>query len=233
MRALVVFLLLIGALCARAVNSTYTASPNLMLRPPFPNSKLLLVSTNFTVDPDAGRFVLTIDTSYSSPFPRGAVGPLPRTTLIGSITWQLPGIVMFSFTGENSVSCQQATSSPPMCPYLESLVDGPFVFGATPSTGATLGVVFQALTTYIDPITQKPRDFLGSYVPFYYVCVGSCEPFGAAVPPAPLPQNASFTVRRELTDEEQKRESVECCTRLRNECIDECIADIAGLHVSD
>lgn len=193
--------LLLGALvlaflayhAALATNSTYSVSPTVFIRPPFPNSKLILTSSNLTVDPGAGKFYLTVDTTYSSP---QAVGVLPRATLIGNIAWQQPGLVLFSFSGDTSASCFQAlSSSPPLCPYLQSLVNGPFYFGASPSTGATVAVTLEASTTYIDPNTGVASNFLGANIPLAYVCIDTCEEFGAQVPPSPLPENLTVTVR--------------------------------------
>lgn len=180
---------------ALATNSTYSVSPTVFIRPPFPNTKLILTSSNLTVDPATGRFYLTVDTTYSSP---QAVGVLPRATLIGTISWQQPGLVLFSFSGDTSDSCSQPlSSSPPLCPYLQTLVNGPFYFGADPSTGATVVVTLEASTTYIDPVTNGASNFLGANIPLAYVCDGTCEEFGAEVPPSPLPANSSVTVRLE------------------------------------
>lgn len=201
--------LLLGALvllhlmhAALATNSTYAVSPDVFIQPPFVNSKLLLRASNLTVDPAAGRFYLTVDATYASS--QGA-GVLPRATLVGSIAWQLPGLVLFSFAGDSDASCSQPLSSaPPLCPYLQRLVNGPFYFGASPSSGATLVVTLEASNA--GP-SSASVNFLGASIPLAYVCIGSCEPFGAQVPPAPLPQNASFTVRRASDAHEEPVES--------------------------
>lgn len=190
---LVALVLLAALVGTRATNSTYSVAPTVMIRPIFPNSKLILTASNLTVDPDAGRFYLTVDCTYSG---QAGVGVLPRATLVGRIAWQQPGLVMFSFADDTSASCQQPlSSSPPLCPYIQELVNGPFYFGASPSTGATVALTLEASTTYIDPMTNQPLNFLGASIPLAYVCEGVCEEFGAQVPPARLPENATFTVR--------------------------------------
>lgn len=191
--ALLALVLLVALASTRAFNSTYSVAPIVSIRPIFPNSKLVLTASNLTVDPDAGRFYLTLDCTYSGQL---GVGVLPRATLVGRIAWQQLGQVLFSFADDTSASCQQPlSSSPPLCPYIQELVNGPFYFGAIPSVGNTTTLVLEATTTYIDPMTNRPFNFLGASIPLTYACVGVCEEFGATVPPARLPENATFTVR--------------------------------------
>ena len=49
--------------------------------------------------------------------------------------------------------------------------------------------------TYVDTITGGPINFLGANQALTFVCSGTCEAFGGQVPPAPLPENATFDVR--------------------------------------
>lgn len=190
---LVALLLVLAITGTRAVNSTYSVEPVVTIRPIFPNSKLILTASNLTVDPDTNRFYLTVDCTYSG---QAGVGVLPRATLVGRIAWQQPGLVMFSFPDDTAASCQQPlSSSPPLCPYIQELVNGPFYFAAGPSTGPTVVLMLEASTTYIDPMTNKPLNFLGASIALAYGCEGVCEEFEAQVPPARLPENATFTVR--------------------------------------
>lgn len=190
---LVALVLVLAITGTRAVNSTYSVEPVVAIRPIFPNSKLILTASNLTVDPDTNRFYLTVDCTYSG---QAGVGVLPRATLVGRIAWQQPGLVMFSFPDDTAASCQQPlSSSPPLCPYIQELVNGPFYFAAGPSTGPTVVLMLEASTTYIDPMTNKPLNFLGASIALAYGCEGVCEEFEAQVPPTRLPENATFTVR--------------------------------------
>jgi hypothetical protein len=177
-----------------ATNSTYTVSPAVFLKPPFPNTKLILLSSNITFDPDAGRFYLTASTSYSSP--NIGAGTLPTVTLTGYYALQQAGLVLFSFPSETTAYCfQSQLSSPPLCPLLQEYINGPFYFGAHPSDSSapTQELILEA-APYVDPVTLKPFNFLGASIPLTYTCVDTCEPFGDQVPPAQMPVNALFTV---------------------------------------
>lgn len=192
-------LCLLGALAAGAdaANSTYTlASPGVFIRPVLPNTKLELLNSNLTVDLDAGRFYQTVSTYYAG---SDRAGTLPLVTLVGYISFNMQGKVLFSFPSTTELYCQQAISSPSLCPYLQQLVANvPYVFGAIPSSGNTVQLTLEADSTYEDPITNGPINFLGANQALTFVCSGTCAPFGSAVPPAPMAANASFTVRRRL-----------------------------------
>lgn len=187
--------LLVGP--AAAANSTYTlASPRVFIRPPLPNTKLELLGSNLTVDLDAGRFYQTVSTYFAG---NDRAGSLPLVTLVGYISFNIEGKVLFSFPSATELYCQQAISSPSLCPYLQQLVANvPYVFGAIPSSGNTEQLTLEADSTYVDPITNGPINFLGANQALAFACAGTCEPFGGGVPPAPMPANASFTVRRRL-----------------------------------
>lgn len=187
--------LLVGP--AAAANSTYTlASPRVFIRPPLPNTKLELLGSNLTVDLDAGRFYQTVSTYFAS---NERAGTLPTVTLVGYISFNLQGKVLFSFPSTTELYCQQSISSPSLCPYLQQLVANvPYVFGAIPSSGNTVELTLSADATYIDPITNGPINFLGANQALTFACAGTCEEFGAGVPPAPMPENATVDVRAPL-----------------------------------
>ena len=175
-------------------NSTYTlASPRVFIRPPLPNTKLELLGSNLTVDLEGGRFYQTVDNYFAS---NDRTGSLPRVTLVGYVSFNQQGKVIFSFPSTTELYCQQAISSPSLCPYLQQLVSNvPYVFGAIPSSGNTQELTLMADDTYIDPITNGPINFLGANQALTFVCSGTCEPFGGQVPPAPLPDNITADVR--------------------------------------
>jgi len=189
--------LVLAAAPAAAANSTYTlASPRVFIRPPLPNTKLELLGSNLTVDLDAGRFYQTVSTYYAG---NDRAGSLPLVTLVGYISFNMEGKVLFSFPSATELYCQQAISSPSLCPYLQQLVANvPYVFGAIPSSGNTEQLTLEADSTYVDPLTNGPINFLGANQALTFVCAGTCEPFGASVPPAPMPENATFDVRAPL-----------------------------------
>ena len=129
-------------------------------------------------------------------------GDLPVATLVGTLTLQLPGLMLFSYENVNSSYCQQARSSPPLCPYLQTLTEGPFVFGQYPASGSNgtlTSLSIQSSTANPDPKNPYGTlNFLGAQEPITYTCVGTCASLNAQVPPAPLPANGSFTVCRLL-----------------------------------
>lgn len=187
--------LVLAAAPAAAANSTYTlASPRVFIRPPLPNTKLELLGSNLTVDLDAGRFYQTVATYYAG---NDRAGSLPLVTLVGYISFNIKGNVLFSFPSATELYCQQAISSPSLCPYLQQLVANvPYEFGAIPSSGNTVELTLEADSTYVDPITNGPINFLGANQALTFTCAGTCEPFGGGVPPAPLPEEVVLEVRR-------------------------------------
>ena len=92
----------------------------------------------------------------------------------------------------------------------------PYEFGAIPSSGNTVQLTLEADSTYVDPITNGPINFLGANQALTFACAGTCEPFGASVPPAPMPATANFTVRNHA---DGSAEEVECCEVFEGKCV--------------
>jgi hypothetical protein len=192
MRSLVCLLSLLVGLSV-AVNSTYYACPGMAIRSPLPNSKLIADCTYLNLDLDNGLFYLNL-TSY---FSNGQTsGDLPVATAIGNLAFQAPGIMMFSYPSQNSSYCQQARSSPSLCgdpAYLQQLTDGPFYFGAHPSSGNVQTLTIQSTSSNPNPNPLGPINFLGAFQPITYTCIGTCAELQGQVP---LPENVSYVVRR-------------------------------------
>lgn len=177
-----------------AANSTLCAEPGIqILSPSGPQTYLIVDRTCFTYDL-LGNFYLNISTYYKS---QTISGDLPVATLVGTLTFQQPGLILFSYENDNTSYCIQARSSPPLCPYLQTLTEGPFVFGAYPETGNIERLTIQSSTANPNPKNPSgPLNFLGATQPITFTCSGTCASLGDQVPPAPLPQNGSFSVRR-------------------------------------
>lgn len=193
MSPLVPLLLLLLFGSCYAVNSTYSATPGIYIRPLFVNSKLTLDATYLILDLDAGLFYLNVSTYYVD---QNSSGDLPVATATGSVMFQNAGEILFAPT-----SCIQARSSPSLCdqanPYLLQLINGPFTFGTQPSTGNVQKLTIQSTTGNPNPNPLGPINFLGAFQPIEYTCSGSCASLNAQVP---TPENVSYTVCRSLGD---------------------------------
>lgn len=181
---------------SEAVNSTYVSCPHIPIASLLPNSKLIADCSYLIIDPDNGLFYLNL-TSYFSD--ANSASDLPVATAIGQVTFQLPGVIMFSYPGQNSSYCQQARSSPSLCgdpAYLLEITDGLFAFGTHPSTGNVQTLTLEAYSSNPNPDPSGPMNWLAASQAITYTCVGTCASLNAQVPPAPLPANGSFIVRR-------------------------------------
>jgi hypothetical protein len=188
MRVLLCLLSLLVGL-SLAVNSTYSATPGISIRPPIPNTKLILDASHLILDLDAGLFYLNVSTYFSD---GTTTGDLPVATATGSVMFQEGGIILFAPT-----SCIQARSYPSLCidaiPYLLQLINGPFIFGASPPSGNVEELVIQSTTSNPNPL--GPINFLGATQPIIYTCIGTCAELQSQVP---TQQNVSYTVCRSL-----------------------------------
>lgn len=204
-------LLLIALLVpVNGVVSWYRATPGVPIQAPFPNSQVLILEeADLGLDPDNGVFYLNVSTFLLPQMPvvpyssiRSTLSSsLPTVNLTGQLFFQDAGQISFSYPTENSTYCLQARSSPPLCPYLQSLTSGPYSFMYHPTDGSnTLTLDITTSGAFIDPLTGLPRNFLGAYYQFTFICTGTCESLNGVLPPAPFPDN--ITVRRSYDDSE-------------------------------
>lgn len=200
MAPLVVPLVLLSLLVSvvLSVNNTYVSTPGIAIRSPLPDTKLIEENSYLVLDLATGTFYLNISTYFSGP---GYSGNLPTATAIGQVTFQEPGVMMFSYINQNSSYCQQARSTPSLCgdpSYLQQITDGLFAFGTFPSAGNVQTLTLEAYSSNPNPNPNGPLNWLGAYQAVTYSCVGTCASLNAQVPPAPIPSNDSFAVRRFL-----------------------------------
>lgn len=188
-------LVLIFAAVALAANSTFSAQPNEPIWPYTTTSKLRLDSSYLVLDLPNGLFYLNATVTYSS----SSIGPgqLPPITLVGNVYLQSDGTVAFAYRNQNASYCQQAQSSPPMCPFLQTLTSGAFKVVYQPTNGDSLNTLaFAASSNIIDPNTGKLMNFLGAASAFTYTCLGVCESIVPYIPPVPVPENVTVIVRQ-------------------------------------
>lgn len=196
MRTLLLLLLVLPA--ALAVFSCYRATPNVFIKPPLPNSKLLLDILDVCLDPTVGIFSMNASTYFSG---AGGAKSLPPAQLYGNLSFTQEGYIQFSYPNISALYCVQARSSPTLCPVdgqpiLQTYTDGPFVFSASPSLAAPVVLTIQASSTFTDPVTGVPYNFFYAPAPISLVCTsGSCASLANVVPPSPLPPDPVFTVR--------------------------------------
>ncbi len=189
LRLVVAALMLLLPLCL-AANSTFVSTAVLFIRPMTSNSKLELDgTTKLIMDLEGGLFYLEATTYYSSP---SFTGMLPTAHANGDLSFTEKGEILFSYRGKGGIYCIEApppSGGPSLCPYLQQLTNGPFVFGSFPATSTTTitTLIIEASTTYVDPLTQLPMNFLGASQPITWACSGSCASLLPYVPPAPIP----------------------------------------------
>lgn len=185
---------------ASAQNSTYCASPVVAIVPPSSNAKLTLMTACLTLDPSLGLFYLNATNTYQ--VQGSPVIALPAVLMNGNWFIDQNAHMLFSFANTSTTYCSQtALSSPNLCPLYETLVDGPFEFGAFPYNGSNeQSLTIQASTLVFNPQTNAPMIFLGASKPITFTCQGTCAALNVLVPPAPFPVNgsSSFKVRRQL-----------------------------------
>jgi hypothetical protein len=211
--------------CCLAAFSCYRATPAVYIKPYSPNTRLLLDELISCLDTTAGTFLINSTTYFSDPslteklreVPYGGdvhifrqfAAQLPPVQLYGNLSFTQQGYMQFSYPNSSSLYCVQARSAPDLCPLLQTYTNGPFVFSADPSLSAPVMLTIQASQLgYVDPVTGVPYNFFYAPQPISLQCTtGSCASLANVVPPAPLPQNASFTVRRRfLTRHYNKQE---------------------------
>jgi len=188
---LLLVLALLDGHAVRAVD-VYRTQPMVELAPLFPDTVLILADGNLTLDLDASprTFSLSLDVRFGKDDVSDKA--LPRVTLAGSIFFTLQQQMLFSFADQGIASCNDQNGAPPTCPALQQDATGPWTFGyqLTANANATT-----QLTIASSMRNDVPVSFLGALTPFTFVCVGVCSPINVQVPSAPLPANASFTVR--------------------------------------
>lgn len=222
---------IILAECCLAAFSCYKATPAVYIKPPYPNSQLLLDELDVCLDPTAGTFLINASTYFTtnnnnnqqeeeeeeeptigwfgwlmslmsdaSPATATAAQQLPPVQLYGNLSFTQQGYMQFSYPSTGSLYCLQARSAPDLCPGMQTYTNGPFVFSASPSLAAPVILTIESNTLGItDPLTGTPYNFFYAPQPISLQCTsGSCASLANVVPPAPLPQNGSFTVRRFL-----------------------------------
>ena len=187
---LVTTLTLVGAL-----NNTFIASPNVNIRPPFPtNSKLLLRSAYLILDIDNGAFYSNWTLMYSD---QSGPRELNAVRVNGYVLFTAnPALIRFDFAATNtSLSCTEvAVNSPPMCPYLQTLLSSSWSYGTYPANGSNvIRLDIQAYADPADPNTGKQMNFLGATIPFSWTCSGTCRPLNNVVPISG--NNGTFDVR--------------------------------------
>lgn len=189
-RSVLPLLLLVG-FCL-ATNSTLCSSPNIhILSPSGPPTYLLLNRTCFIYDLEEGKFYTNLTTSYVN---SGISKVLPVAWLSGDLLFQAPALMLLSYDNTNSSYCSQAISAPPLCPFLQTLTEGPFVFGTFPRSGNVQHLSIEASTSNPNPKNPYgPLNFLGANQAITYTCVGTCEELQSQVP---LPENVTYMVRR-------------------------------------
>lgn len=190
-------LLLLVLPAIRAVD-LYTACPGVNIEPPFPQSTLTLNCANLSFDISGAvkTFSLTIDSKFG---PNDAnQKELPDVVLNGYVYFLTNQLLEFAFANASISSCNDNNGAPPLCPHLQEVLTGPWTFGYQLASGggSTLSITIQTSARGGD--SSSPVSFLGAKAPFPLVCSGSCSDISAQLPPAPMPANASFTVRRRL-----------------------------------
>jgi len=188
---------LLAALVGGTAPSVFrVASPYVYLAPPYPlTSKLLLTDGTLTLDTDNGYFTLSLSELFSQ---QGGPTVALTITMRGNVTFSPPSLMLFGFPSSETAYCSQSPSSPPLCPTQQQYVNGPFNFGAYPASGASTALILEE-QPYVNPSTGQAMNFLFASQPLTWQCNGTCVDLHTLVPPAPLPANASFTVRQQAS----------------------------------
>jgi hypothetical protein len=213
---LLVVVLASTASAAPSVFRFTSPSPGVQLAPIYPlTSQLYLLDANLTLDTANGYFTLSLYQIFRSQQSVPSIIPL-SVTLHGNITFAQPNVIEFGFPCQDSACCSQTPSSPPVCPSPQQFyVNGPFQYGVYPLSGPTTALIIE-LQPYVNPVTNQAMNFLFASQALTWKCVGTCVDLHGVLPPAPLPQNASYTVRNHIDGRE---EEVECCEMFDDKCI--------------
>lgn len=218
MRAPLLFLLLVALLVPAVLGafSCYRATPAVYIKPYSQNTRLLLDELISCLDTTSGTFLINSTTYFSDAslteklvsyggdtsveIFRQFAAQLPPVQLYGNLSFTEQGYMQFSYPNSSSLYCAQARSAPDLCPLLQTYTNGPFVFSADPSLSAPVMLTIQASQLgYVDPVTGVPYNFFYAPQPISLQCTsGSCASLANVVPPAPLPPNPVFNVRRFL-----------------------------------
>lgn len=180
-------LLLLWLRFAQAANSTYVSYPNVLMAPPLENTKLLLQSTFLILDVANQFFYLNVSTHFYAP---GISLELPVATLSGSFSITSDQDILLSYSVGTDPSstgatptCIQKISSPPLCPtYLQGITGGPWKAAWDDRSGSNYFITITPASSYIDPNTGYPANFLGAQSTFDYDCIGTCEPLSPLIP---------------------------------------------------
>jgi len=158
----------------------YRSSPDVDVNPPFGNSVLILKDANITFDMSLQTFQLTALLAFGKDDVSSKL--LPLVVLNGGVSFTVAQQMLFTISNGTIAACNDNNGAPPMCPFMsEQVTAQPWTFGYR-----VVGSNTQWFTL---------AGFLGANVVPQFVCQGVCSDIAAQVPPAPLPQNASFTVR--------------------------------------
>lgn len=170
----------------------YTACPGVNIQPPFSQSTLTLNCANMSLDITGATktFSLTVDSKF---------GPdsinqkeLPDVVLNGYVYFLTNQLLEFAFSNASIASCNDNNGAPPLCPFLQEVMTGPWTFGYQLASGggSTLSITIQTSGR-----NDAPVSFLGAKAPFPFVCSGTCSDISLQLPPAPLPENVTVDVR--------------------------------------
>jgi hypothetical protein len=214
MKVALLLLLLLSVSISNAAFSTWSAAPNLYIRPPFLGTTLLLDTITVGFDLVAGNFFINSSTYYAdfslteklvaygndTAILKQFASQLPPVQLYGNLSFAQPQLVQFSYPNNSVLYCVQARSAPPLCPLFQTYTNGPFVFSASPSLANPIVLILQTNTEgFIDPLTNSPYNFFYAPQAISLTCSsGSCASLANVVPALPLPANISVTVRRFL-----------------------------------
>jgi hypothetical protein len=175
---------------SEALSVFRASTPNVYLAPPFPSAKLLLIDANLTLDTGNGYFLLSTSEIFSQ---QGGPTVQLALNMTGNVTFAQPDLMLFGFPSTSASYCSQSPAFPPLCPGQQQYINGPFNFGAYPLSGATTALILEE-QPYINPSTNTAMNFLFASQALTWKCIsGTCVDLHTLLPPAPLPQNASFT----------------------------------------
>lgn len=194
-----ILFILLFALLALAAPDTYYATPGISMSTPAPAStKLRLDRLYMNMDIVASTF--NMNASVYASLSGGQQGFLPVVTVAGGLFFAAPQLITFTF--DNITGCSQSATGRfvNLCPFMDEIMSGPWVFAFEPTSGATQQLTIESSQQRQDPSTGKLANFLGATSPFALTCLSvPCASLSTVVPS--LPSNPSFTVRYRSEEE--------------------------------
>lgn len=178
-------------------SDVYCSSPNVFISSPFLQTTLNLTTSCIVFNWTAGTFTLNGTTKYTKG-EGGTTVSLPPVTISGNVYILSNQGIAFSYPAENSTYCSQSSySAPSLCPFFQRISTGPWLvaYPYSPTVTTSFTITYTAPTKNTNGWEYS---FLGAEAPFTYTCIGTCSPISSQVPPAPIPSNDSFTVRRSV-----------------------------------